>query len=214
MSDKPSNPFFKRSSDESNYSNETELDRDFNPTQRGYQRPAFDGGSNKTQLESSANPPNQRFQQSGQKTELPGPGGQSRRRFEDSRQKKTQLQFNEDEYTGPIGILVVKRPLPRRGDIHKVKGEASIGSDGSNDISLIDNFITGVHAKIWFDEEDTTDATDPVFYLADTASKNGTFVNPEGEKSRSTRIKEWVRLKENDEIHIGDYIFVFKMLVG
>jgi pSer/pThr/pTyr-binding forkhead associated (FHA) protein len=50
------------------------------------------------------------------------------------------------------------------------------------------------------------DNDEMVFLIKDLDSRNGTFIN--GGK----RIDGSVRLKEGDEIKIGDYVFVFKMI--
>jgi len=101
----------------------------------------------------------------------------------------------ESPQTGAQAILWVKEG-PRRGQIFKIKEEATIGrSEGT--IILDDPKVSNPHAKLALVNQE--------YILADFLSKNGTFVNGE-------RISSTTKLKENDTIKIGDRVFVLKVL--
>ena len=103
----------------------------------------------------------------------------------------------EVEYmpTAAIGILWVKSGN-RRGQILKINDGDIIGRSEGN-VILDDPKVSNPHAKFTVEENQ--------FVLWDFGSKNGTYVNGE-------RIRAATELNENDEIKIGDTIFVFKFL--
>ena len=101
----------------------------------------------------------------------------------------------ESPQTGAEAILWVKEGI-RRGQIFKIKGDATIGrSEGQ--IILDDPKVSNPHAKIVAENEE--------YVIWDFGSKNGTFVN--GEKIRAA-----TSLKENDLVKIGERTFVIKIL--
>lgn len=103
----------------------------------------------------------------------------------------------EPEYipTGVLGILWVKEGY-RRGQIFKIKDGTVIGrKEGS--LLLDDPKVSSPHAKFAIKDEQLV--------ITDFLSTNGTFVNGE-------RIKGETPLNENDEIKMGDYVFVYKIL--
>lgn len=107
----------------------------------------------------------------------------------------TEVEFEE---TGLLGILWVKEG-PRRGRIHKIKDGTVIGrSDG--DVILDDPKVSNPHARFRLEDDQ--------FEIWDFGSRNGTFVN-----DNNNRIREATKLSENDEIKIGDTVFVFKVLI-
>ena len=67
----------------------------------------------------------------------------------------------------------------------------------SGDLILDDPKVSNPHAKFKFEND--------AFEIWDFGSKNGTFVNGE-------RIRSATKLKENDEVKIGDITFVLKVL--
>ena len=104
----------------------------------------------------------------------------------------TELDFID---TSTKWILWVKEGH-RRGHIYRIKDGTTIGrTDG--DVILDDPKVSNPHAKFRLEDEN--------FVIGDMLSKNGTFVNDE-------RIREFVVLKENDVIKIGDNVFVLKVL--
>jgi len=105
----------------------------------------------------------------------------------------TEVEFAD---TGALGILWVKQGS-RRGLIYKIQDGTVVGrKDGG--LILDDPKVSNPHAKFTFEDE--------TFVLWDFGSKNGTFVN--GQKIRGA-----TELNENDEIKIGDSVFVLKILL-
>lgn len=80
----------------------------------------------------------------------------------------------------------------RQGSIIPVRQTLTIGRKDDNDIVLMDEFISGYHAKIFIKNNS--------FYIEDLESTNGTFVNEK-------RIDDRVKLEVNDEIRLGNIIF-------
>lgn len=109
------------------------------------------------------------------------------------------MQSPENE---PIGYLFIAAPEHRFGRYYIVRGSAMIGRSPNYPIQLNDSYISDPHARISLEYHQEQ----PLFGLYDFGSKNGTLVNGEPVEGRVT-------LRENDEIQIGDYIFVFKTLM-
>ena len=97
--------------------------------------------------------------------------------------------------TGPLGILWVKEG-PRRGQIHRIKDGTVVGRS-KGDILLDEPKASSSHAKFTFEEEK--------FHVWDFGTRNGTYVNGE-------RIRAATPLEENDEVKIGELVFVLKVL--
>lgn len=74
--------------------------------------------------------------------------------------------------------------------------ECNIGRDVKSDIIIKDPFISSLHAQIVLREG--------IYYIKDTGSKNGTFVNDNPLKSGF----EW-RLNNGDKIRLGQVEFLF-----
>jgi len=74
--------------------------------------------------------------------------------------------------------------------------ECSIGRDAKSDIIIKDPFISSQHAQIVKKEG--------IYYIKDTGSKNGTFVNDNPLKIGF----EW-RLNNGDKIRLGQVEFLF-----
>ena len=72
--------------------------------------------------------------------------------------------------------------------------ERHVGRDGSNDIVLKDDRVSGLHMKILYREGE--------YQVEDLDSTNGTYVNGE-------RIKGSVTLKNEDLLKVGSTIFKF-----
>lgn len=107
----------------------------------------------------------------------------------------TELDW-EQVKTGPLGYLIVSKG-PRRGKVYPIKDNALIGRK-EGDLVLNDAKVSNPHAKLRFKESE--------FVLTDFDTTNGTFVNGQ-------RISAATPIKENDEIKIGETIFVFKVLM-
>jgi hypothetical protein len=109
---------------------------------------------------------------------------------------QTEL-YEEDEETGPLGILWLKEGR-RRGRIYKIKDGTVVGRD-EGDLTLPDDRkVSNPHARFRVDEDEQ-------FVLWDFGSRNGTFVN--GDKITAATV-----LEENDEVKIGETVFVIKIL--
>lgn len=104
----------------------------------------------------------------------------------------TEIEITDNS---PIGLLCVKEG-PRRGQIHKIKDSSVLGRS-RGDIIIDDPKASSCHAKFTYEDEK--------FYIWDFGTKNGTHVNGE-------RIRSATELKENDEIKIGDILYVVKFL--
>ena len=104
----------------------------------------------------------------------------------------------------PLGLLIVKRPLERRGYAHHVRGSVTIGRRAGNILLATDDLVSEYHTSIRLGDPDPTDG-EPTFWIADMNSRNGTKVN-------GVKIDGRVRLQNGDEIGIGRSIFVFMML--
>jgi hypothetical protein len=116
-----------------------------------------------------------------------------------------ETRLGPDENVGPLGFLIVKRPLHNRGHVHRLPALCNIGRKEGH-IRLHDSRVSGTHARIRLLEDPGTG--EPVFMLIDMDSKTGTFMN-----DNPQRIESRVQLKQGDEIKIGDHVFVFMMLL-
>ena len=104
----------------------------------------------------------------------------------------------------PIGWLVIKEPRARRGEIIRITGNQSIGREA--DIRWDDPRLSRQHARLTVEPpEDAPDAP-PVFHLWPYAPTNPVYIN-------GREIRGATPLHENDEIRLGDTLFVFKVLM-
>jgi hypothetical protein len=101
----------------------------------------------------------------------------------------------EDIGVGLLGILWVKNGR-RRGQIFPIQEGTIIGRTQGT-ILLDDPKVSQMHAKFTVEDDQ--------FVIWDFGSSNGTYVGGE-------RIRAATPLKENDEIKIGDTVFVLKLL--
>lgn len=98
---------------------------------------------------------------------------------------------------GLLGWLVVKSG-GRYGHIYKIKPQAIIGRDARRATMVLDDErISTIHARFIIKDDQ--------FMLVDLGSSNGTFVN--GEAITGATV-----VKENDEIKMGNLVFVLKTL--
>jgi hypothetical protein len=104
----------------------------------------------------------------------------------------TELEFPP---AGFLGILWVKTEA-RRGTIYKIENGSVIGRQ-TGAVVLDDPKVSNPHAKFTVENDE--------FIIWDFGSLNGTYVN--GEKIRGA-----ATLKENDEIKIGNFVFLLKVL--
>ncbi len=107
-------------------------------------------------------------------------------------------QLNAPQKTGLLGWLVVKTsPFMRRGQLWKLESNTVYGRGNKADQPIEDPKVSDLHVRIRLE--------DSVWMITDLDSSNGTCVN--GKKLEIT-----TALNENDEIQIGDTIFVLKVL--
>jgi hypothetical protein len=111
----------------------------------------------------------------------------------------TELEVTEH---GVMGILWVKEG-PRRGSIYKIKHNTVIGRKEGN-LILEDPKVSNPHAKFTLEGEQ--------FTIWDFGSSNGTYVKPVGGE-KLDKIRQATPLNENDEIKIGESVFVLKVLL-
>lgn len=129
-------------------------------------------------------------------TEMPvGRGGRRGRAAEE--EDEIDSTVIDRPQTGLLGWLVVKSG-GRYGHMYKIKPGALIGRDARKaDMILDDEKISGLHAKLMVKEGR--------FVLWDLGSANGTYLNGQ-EVTAATPVKE------NDEIKMGNLVFVLKTL--
>lgn len=106
--------------------------------------------------------------------------------------------IDRDE-TSLLGWLIVKSsPCMPRGHILKIRPGAIYGRHPHKaDVIFDDDKVSGIHARI--------QVKDANFFLVDLGSANGTWLN--GEEIKSATV-----IKQDDEIKIGDTVFVLKTL--
>ena len=103
----------------------------------------------------------------------------------------------------PLAWLIVKAPPEERGTVLPVQPNQVIGREG--DIRWADPRLSRQHAR--FTLEAPADAPDgpPLFHVWPFGPTNPVYVN--GEPVRGA-----TPLQENDEIRLGETLFVFKVL--
>ncbi len=79
---------------------------------------------------------------------------------------------------------------------YMIYGKALVGRNKSCDIVLREKYISGEHARIWFEKGE--------WYLEDLGSRNGTYINGQ-------RIRNTVILDARDEITFGELEFLFEL---
>jgi len=104
----------------------------------------------------------------------------------------------------PLGWLIVKAPLEKRGTIIPVQANQIIGREG--DIRWDDPRLSRHHARVTLEPPADAPEEPPVFHLWPFGTTNPVFIN--GQEIRGA-----TPLHENDEIRLGDTLFVFKMLL-
>lgn len=98
--------------------------------------------------------------------------------------------------TGTLGLLWVLEGY-RRGKLYQI-GDGDLIGKREGKLILDDPKVSTPHCRFRLDKNK--------FVLWDCGSKNGTFVN-------GKRISSATVLEENDQIKIGDVVFVLKVLV-
>jgi hypothetical protein len=111
----------------------------------------------------------------------------------------------DDDLNEPpiLAWLVVKEPRDRRGTIVQVQANQSIGREG--DIRWNDPGLSRQHARLTLEPPEDDPDGFPVFHLWPFGPTNPVYIN-------GRQIRGATPLHENDEIRLGDTLFVFKML--
>ncbi len=115
----------------------------------------------------------------------------------------------EDADAGPgtplLGWLIVREPLQHRGAILAVQANQSIGREG--DVRWDDPRLSRLHARLTIEPAQDAPQDGPVFHLWPFGPTNPVYIN-------GNEIRGATPLHENDEIRLGDTLFVFKVLTG
>ncbi len=111
----------------------------------------------------------------------------------------TMLDFKLNVPTITLS-LIVKSPMKVRGRVFSLKPGQVIGRKDA-DVLLNDKRVSRQHARI---NRETGADGNPVFALYDFGTPNGTFVNGE-------RILGRAIVQHQDEIQMGDHIFVLEV---
>jgi hypothetical protein len=104
----------------------------------------------------------------------------------------------------PLGWLVVKEPVERRGQVLAVRANQVIGRSG--DVQWDDPRVSRQHARLTFESPEDAAENAPVFHLWPFGPANPVYIN-------GREIRGATPLHENDEIRLGGTLFVFKVLV-
>lgn len=132
------------------------------------------------------------------------PAGHRRGVFLDEGEEETEYgqggyDLDKTELVNPVtetlAILWVKEGR-RRGRTYPIRHGTVVGRK-EGDLILDDPKVSGMHAKFNMEGDN--------FVVWDFGSSNGTFVN-------GKRIREATVLEENDQVKIGDTVFVVKLL--
>jgi pSer/pThr/pTyr-binding forkhead associated (FHA) protein len=113
--------------------------------------------------------------------------------------------FDGDQLDPPpiLAWLVVKEPRDRRGTMVQVQANQSIGREG--DIRWNDPGLSRQHARLTLEPPEEDPGGFPVFHLWPFGPTNPVYIN-------GRQIRGATPLHENDEIRLGDTLFVFKLL--
>ncbi len=103
----------------------------------------------------------------------------------------------------PIGYLFVRVPSREFGVFFLVEEDATIGRSSVHSIQLDDPRVADHHGRIKRSPHPETG--EMVFVIYDFGTANGTQVN-------GRQVFGAMVLRENDEVEIGSFVFVFKTL--
>lgn len=103
----------------------------------------------------------------------------------------------------PLGWLVVKQPAEKRGTILPIGPNQSIGREAN--IRWEDPGLSRQHARLTLEPPEGAPEAPPVFHLWPFAPTNPVYIN-------EREIRGATPLRENDEIRLGNTLFVFKTL--
>ncbi len=103
----------------------------------------------------------------------------------------------------PLAWLVVKQPVEKRGTLLPIGPNQSIGREA--DIRWEDPSLSRQHARLTLEPPEGAPEAQPVFHLWPFAPTNPVYIN-------EREIRGATPLRENDEIRLGNTLFVFKTL--
>jgi hypothetical protein len=110
----------------------------------------------------------------------------------------TVIDRDDDSLWG--WLIVKKSPVLRKGYVKKINSGMILGRSRKKANFLVDDEkVSAMHAGIKIEEDQEH------FILIDFASSNGTYLN-------DNKINGSITIKENDEIRIGETVFVLKTL--
>lgn len=104
----------------------------------------------------------------------------------------------------PLAWLIVREPVTQRGTVLPVAAGQVIGREG--DVAWADARLSRRHARLTLEPPPDQPDAAPLFHLWPFAPTNPVIVN-------GRAIRGATPLTENDEIRLGDTLFVFKTLV-
>lgn len=113
--------------------------------------------------------------------------------------KMSRFETNNANDIPCASLKAVKSKVPVMSNIkgrYAIYGYAEIGRAAGCDIQIQEDYISGKHARIWYEDGE--------WYLEDLGSRNGTFVN-------NQRIQEVVILDPEDVISFDGLNFVFEL---
>jgi hypothetical protein len=103
----------------------------------------------------------------------------------------------QSEPTRLLCWFVIREPRTQRGTILPIHPEKVIGRGRDASIRLEDPRMSRIHARFSLENDG--------FTVWDVGARNGVFVNDQ-------RVEKSATLKENDEVKMGDTLFVVKLL--
>jgi hypothetical protein len=102
-----------------------------------------------------------------------------------------------------LGWLIVKEPPEHRGTVLAVQANQSIGREG--DVQWSDPHLSRQHARLTVEPPEDDPDGPAVFHLWPFGPTNPVYIN-------GRQVRGATPLVENDEIRLGDTLFVFKVL--
>jgi pSer/pThr/pTyr-binding forkhead associated (FHA) protein len=102
-----------------------------------------------------------------------------------------------------LGWLIVKEPAERRGMLIAIRANQTIGRDG--DARWNDPRLSRQHARVTVEPPDDDPDGTPTFHIWPFGPTNPVYIN-------GREIRGATPIYENDEIRLGDTLFVLKVL--
>lgn len=104
----------------------------------------------------------------------------------------------------PLAWLVVREPRERRGALLPIAPNQTIGREA--DVRWDDSRLSRVHARFTLEPPDDAPDDAPVYHLWPFAPTNPVTIN-------GRAVRGATPLHENDEIRLGNTLFIFKVLI-